>query len=80
MKKLLAIIVLGLLFSSNVAFADISVIEEDWAGTKKQDYATRIVRVCIDKYEYVIVRSIRATAAIQSFEQVNGKSLPKKCN
>ncbi len=87
MKKLLSIIVLGLLLSGN-AYSKIKVLDQEFI--KSKDAGTYISIICINQYEYVLLSerhfdtidpdaSVLSNSIVQSFEIVNGKSLPKKC-
>jgi hypothetical protein len=82
MKKLLGIVVLGLLFSS-VGFAAQREIEEKFFdGGVLRTY-------CIDGYKFVVTivphpmtpKKVPKTgvAMVQAFEERQGKSLPAKC-
>ena len=88
MKKILGIVVLGLLLSGN-AFAKSQLLE-----TKKHG-AFHISTFCIDGYKFVTIHDFRADHQTDSygnalalatavnikqlFENVEGKSLPQKC-
>ena len=80
MKKLLGILVLGLLWC-NVGFAEMKLIEEKFI--KGDRFTERLVTVCIDEYKFVYSRldlsSGQAIALVQFFEERDGKSLPAKC-
>jgi len=85
MKKLLGIIVLGLLLSGN-AYAEIKLLERQLI--KESGFGIYVSKVCVDEYEYIVIntrtvdkgQNSKLTNAItQSFEVVEGKSLPKKC-
>ena len=84
MKKILGIVVLGLLLSSN-AFAEIKLLERDNIGVRPYDMW--VARICVEGYEYVTLadsfqedNSNAITGSIiQSFVVIDGKSLPKKC-
>ena len=79
--------VLGLLFGGN-AFSEIKVLDQEFI--KSKDAGTYVSIICINQYEYVSLSerhydtvdpdaSVLSNSIIQSFEIVNGKSLPKKC-
>ena len=84
MKKLLEIIVLGFLLSGNT-YAEIKLIERDNIAVIPLEMW--VSRICVDGYEYLTLADIKQednltaiTGSItQSFEVINGKSLPKKC-
>ena len=84
MKKLLGIVVLGLLWC-NVGSAEIKLLERDNIGVRPYDMW--VARICVEGYEYVTLadsfqedNSNAITGSIiQSFEVIDGKSLPKKC-
>ena len=84
MKKLLGIIVLGFLLSGNT-YAEIKLIERDNIAVIPLEMW--VSRICVDGYEYLTLADIKQednltaiTGSItQSFEVINGKSLPKKC-
>ena len=84
MKKLLSIIVLGLLLSGN-AYAEIKLIERD--NIAVIPLTMWVSRICVDGYEYLTLADIKQEdnsnaitgSIIQSFEVIDGKSLPKKC-
>ena len=87
MKKLLRIAVLGLMFGGN-AFSEIKVLDQEFI--KSKDAGTYVSIICINQYEYVLLSerhfdtvdpdaSVLSNSIVQSFEIVNGKSLPKKC-
>ncbi len=79
MKKLLGIVVLGLLWC-NVSVAEITNIDSKtisgggWTSIK-------INTVCVDGYKFVISRNESGTISMtQAFERVGGVSyLPAKC-
>ena len=77
MKKLLGIVVLGLLWC-NVGFAEMKLIEEKYlAGDKPNNWGYSITTVCVDGYKFVVV--VNREAFVQFFEERDGKSLPAKC-
>ena len=94
MKKILWIIVLGLLLSGNV-FAEIK--ELDWARFDSHTHGiaggsgkSTITTACIDGYVFVAYSDFTnahgddggnstAVSIVQFFEERDGKSLPKKC-
>ena len=80
MKKLLLIIVLGLLLC-NISFGEIKFLEEN-----QQPIGNTLIKikiVCIDNYKFIITlrqaKRTRAVSTVQMFEERNGKSLPAKC-
>ncbi len=77
MKKLLGIVVLGLLWC-NVAFSKMYVIENELMNLKDYD-SSSVATACIDGYKFVIVRGTRAISVTQFYKEVDGKSLPEKC-
>jgi len=75
MKKLLGIIVLGLLLCGN-AYAEIKMIDT------KRLFGTVVTNICVDGYKFVQVIDNRGEVVIslvQAFEERDGKSLPAKC-
>jgi len=84
MKKVIATIVFGLLWC-NISFAEIQYIERDRINVHPN--YMYVTRICVDGYEYVTLtdsiqedNSNAITGSItQSFEIIDGKSLPKKC-
>ena len=80
MKKLLSIIVLGLLLC-NISFGEIKFLEENQQPIGKTLMSIKIV--CIDNYKFIITSRVakgtRAVSTVQMFEESNGKSLPAKC-
>ncbi len=84
MKKLLGILVLGLLWC-NVGFAEMRLIEEKKLKAKQFNYIS--ATFCIDGYKFVIVNKMgknQSTSIVQAF-RVGGTSpnkhmaLPAKC-
>ena len=77
-------IVVILLLSGNV-YAEIKLIERDNIAVIPLEMW--VSRICVDGYEYLTLADIKQednltaiTGSItQSFEVINGKSLPKKC-
>ena len=94
MKKLLGIVVLGLLLSGN-AYAEIVRIESEFFNTHRHGIANAsgdsdIHTFCIDGYVFVAYSdwtsghgndggNSNAVSIVQFFEERDGKSLPKKC-
>ena len=86
MKKLLSIIVLGLLLGGN-AYAEIKLLETDLISQGTNN--TMIVStICIDGYKFISVydqvynkldRAGVSTSITQSFVRVDGKSVPALC-
>ncbi len=66
MKKLLGIVVLGLLLSGN-ANAEMRLIEEKTLKGKQYKYT--IATVCIDGYKFVISRNPNTRSMVQFFER-----------
>ena len=86
MKKLfLSILVAGLLWC-NSSFGEIKLIEREYVGATPRDNMW-VTTICVNGYEYITLSyeieefySKEKTASItQSFEVIDGKSLPKKC-
>ena len=85
MKKLLGIIIVGLLLC-NSSFGQIKIIEREYIGASPRDNMW-VTTICVNGYEYITMSyeiegdySKEKTASItQSFEVIDGKSLPKKC-
>ena len=75
MKKLLGILVLGLLFC-NISFAEIMI--ESKRTKDGRFYNERVGTVCVDGYKFVVWGS-QGTSMVQFFEERDGKSLPAKC-
>ena len=83
MKKILGIIVLGLLLSGN-AYAEIKMIKDKiiFAGN-----VFDVTTLCVDSQKFVVMQFFRnmdegLTSSItttQIFEERNGKSLPVGC-
>ena len=76
MKKLLWIVVIGLLFC-NISLAEIRLIEEK--EIKGKDYRNTISTVCIDGYKFVFMRSGigqtgRSQSIVQFFEREDEKA------
>ena len=85
MKKLLGIIVLGLLLSGN-AYAEIKIIErigskglKSYDGSKAKSPYFAVTRICADGLEFLITASGQNTSVVQVFESRGGTSLPKTC-
>jgi len=79
MKKLLVIVILGLLLSGN-AYADMRQIEQDRMIFPNSNYtAARVITACIDGYKFVIVRANKSISTTQAFEEKDGRSVPSKC-
>ena len=84
MKKLLGIVVLGLLLSEN-AYTEIKIIER--IGTMdlrktidpKAEAAFTMTRVCVDGLEFLVTGVGHHTSTVQVFETRAGSSLPKNC-
>ena len=74
MKKLLSIIVLGIMLSGNV-YAAIDLIEQ------KEIYDdTTVSTLCIDGYKFVITSSNNGESIVQVFKSRGGKlSYPERC-
>ena len=79
MKKVLGILVLGLLLSGN-AYAEMWQMEVAWQDYRHAHLMNGVVVVtCIDGYKFVTVRANKSISVTQAFEERNGKSLPTKC-
>ena len=76
MKKLLGILVLGLL-TCNISFAEIKVIENKkiMMGIVPRWTTT----ICVDSHKFVIFRDGVGISMVQAYEERDGKSLPAKC-
>ena len=72
MKKLLGILVLGLLLSGN-AYAEMKVIE------KKNIGDTTVKNLCIDGYRFILAQDRDGISMTQAFKEKNGKSVPSNC-
>ena len=79
MKKLLGILVLGLLFC-NVGFAKSTKakILERYEIKIKAMHAEVVVIACVDDYKFIHTGGIERNM-VQFFEERDGKSLPQKC-
>ena len=80
-KKLLAIVVLGLFLSVNT-FAEIRILEQIGAAKLKTSAlkgAFSVTRICSNGYEFLITGVGTNTSVTQVFEERDGKSLPAKC-
>ncbi len=76
MKKLLGIVVLGLLWC-NVSVADIREIESKKITSHKDKVVTT---VCIDGYKFVIAENQSGISITQAFYRGGGnKPQPEKC-
>ena len=81
MKKLLGIVVLGLLLISNT-HAEIKIIERIGAGKLKTSLAKPafpVTRICANGLEFLVTGHGQGTSVTQVFEEREGKSLPAKC-
>ena len=83
MKKIIGIIFISLMFA-NIGFAEIKLIEGDRISVLSRKMA--VTRICVDGYEYVTfsdlldyTEEVSSGSITQSFEIIDGKSLPKKC-
>jgi len=83
MKKIIGIIFISLMFA-NIGFAEIKLIEGDRISVLSRKIA--VTRTCVDGYEYVTfsdlldyTEEVSSGSITQSFEIIDGKSLPKKC-
>ena len=78
MKKLLGILVLGLLWC-NLSFAEIRKIEGEYVPTRGSYDGVAVSTICVDGYKFVVVRGRASPSVTQAFEEKDGKSLPAKC-
>ena len=76
MKKLLAIMVLGLLWC-NVGFAEIRLIEEK--TVKGKEFRYTIATVCVDGYKFVVGRRMQVQSMVQFYKSIDQKPVPAKC-
>ena len=80
MKKLLGIMVLGLLWC-NVGFAEIKLLEEKIIKGKKTNYL--MSTFCIDGYKFVVFDRVakESVSMVQFIRQnkVSGATYPVKC-
>ena len=79
MKKLLGIVVLGLLWC-NVGVAEMRLIEEKTMKGKEFNYT--IATVCIDNYKFVLARRHGSNSIVQFFKPGpydKWPSEPEKC-
>ena len=82
MKKLLGILVLGLLWC-NVGFADTKLIKTDHLRPT-EDTSFYISTICVDGYKFVATGEKIGTpgegySIVQFFERAGGQSLPARC-
>ena len=78
MKKLLGIIVFGLLWC-NVGFAEMRIIEEKQIESKEWVYLS-VATICVDGYKFVISEHKEGTSIVQFYEAGNNQSpKPAKC-
>ena len=82
MKKLLGIVVLGLLWC-NVVLADTKLIKTDHLRPT-DDTAFYISTICVDGYKFVATGEKIGTpgegySIVQFFERAGGQSLPARC-
>ena len=81
MKKVILIVVLGLLLSGN-AYAEIRILEQIEPAKLKTSLlkgAFSVTRICSNGYEFLVTGKGTNTSVIQVFEERDGKSLPTKC-
>ena len=76
MKKLLGIVVLGLLWC-NVGVAEMRLIEEKTMKGKEFNYT--IATVCVDGYKFVIGRRMQVQSMVQFYKSIDQKPVPAKC-
>ena len=79
MKKLLRIVVLGLLLSGN-AYANIYEIESKFIDSQRMHY--KVNKLCVDNKVFVLTQSYHgdhSNALVQMLEERDGKLLPSKC-
>ena len=87
MKKMFVSLLAALSLVSGYAIADeISVLEKETVGIEHQfDFRLRIFRLCISGQEFVQTFAVcplnrtSSTQLEQIFEEVDGKTVPKKC-
>ena len=78
MKKLLGIVVLGLLLSGN-AYANIFEIESKFINSQMSYLVNKL---CIDNKVFIYTKTYQgdhSTALVQMLEERDGKLLPSKC-
>jgi len=80
MKKLLGIVVLGLLLSGNAGFAKSTKakILERYEIKIKAMHSETVVIVCMDGYKFIHTGGTERNL-VQFYEERDGKSLPAKC-
>ena len=78
MKKVIEIIVLGLLLSGT-AYAEIRQIEKGRAEFFGGYDSSGVTTLCVDGYKFVVVRGPKAISVTQAFEIREGQSLPTEC-
>ena len=79
MKKLLRIVVLGLLLSGN-AYANIYEIESKFIDSQRMNYIVN--KLCVDNKVFIYTKTYQgdhSTALVQMLEERDGKLLPSKC-
>jgi len=82
MKKLLGILVLGLLWC-NVGVAGTRLIESTQINVNARAASFIVSTLCIDGYKFVMSKGggvgFGSRSMVQFFETRDGKSLPAKC-
>jgi hypothetical protein len=78
MKKLLGLLVVGLLLSGN-AYAEIIQIEKGKIRFLGGYDASGVTSFCVDGYKFVAVRAPEAISVTQAFEIRGDQSLPAVC-
>jgi len=81
-KKLISGVALAtsLLFVPAVSMAEIKTLEGQYLQMVPRDYKLTVQRICINGYEYVVVRTPESVSVTQSFEVKAGRyGLPKIC-
>ena len=81
-KKLISGVALAtsLLFVPAVSMAEIETLEGQYLQMAPKNYKVLVQRICVNGYEYVVVRAPQCVSVTQSFEVIAGRyGLPKKC-
>jgi hypothetical protein len=81
-KKLISGVVLAtsFLFTPSISMSEVRTLEGQYLQMVERDYKVLVQRICINGYEYVVVKTTESVSVTQSFEVVAGRyALPKKC-
>jgi hypothetical protein len=80
-KKLISGVALAtsLLFIPSISMAEIRTLEGQYLQMVPRSYKLTIQRICINGYEYVVVRTSEGVSVTQSYEFLGKFNRPKKC-